>query len=200
MPRAEPRRAAALVVGAVLLLLGAATVVSCHFTYGAGAAAAGAAAAPTAVFVNYQHNVVTRGALSFHLSAERAEVYDADKKTVLHAVSFAQYDPDTGELVASGRADEAVYYSENEDAEFSGDVRLESKRQDAVLVGEYLRWDGTAKKLSGRLERTVTISRSDGSFVTGAGFEADALRRSFSFKDSVEGTLTARDEAAGAAK
>jgi len=204
MPRAElPRRTATALVTVTAFAAAAFVTVflgSCRFNYGSAGDASGKEGPPTAVFTNYQHTVVTRGAPSFRLTAAKAEVYDSDKKTVLSDVRFSEFDPDTGELVSSGRADQAIYYSENGDADFSGDVRLESKRQDAVLVGEYLRWDGKAKRLSGGLDRTVTISRSDGSRVSGAGFEAEALRRSFSFRGSVDGSLVVKDETAGSSQ
>ncbi len=193
-PRANLLGAAALAAAA----LGAALLGSCRFNYGPAGAARNTSASPTAVFVNYRHNVVTHGALSFRLTATRAETFDSEKKTVLQDVRFAEYDPDTGALVSRGRADSAVYHSDSVDADFSGDVRLESKRQDAILVGDSLHWDDKAKRLTGPLDRTVTISRSDGSFVSGAGFEAEALSRSFAFRGSVSGELVGKPATEGA--
>ena len=149
--------------------------------------------APTAVFANYAHTLVVRGKRNFELKADRAELYDSSKRTVLSGVTFAEYDPDTGELLSLGKAESAVYHTDTKDAEFSGSVRLESKRQDAILRGEYLRWIDKDKRLEGRLDRTVTISRADGSSVSGAGFEADARKRAFSFKESVEGRIESKE-------
>ena len=148
--------------------------------------------APTAAFTDYSHTVVVRGKKNFELKASRAELYETSKRTVLTDVSFAEYDPDTGELLSLGRADSAIYHTDTKDAEFSGSVRLESKKQDAILEGEYLRWIDKDKRLEGRLDRTVTISRADGSTVSGAGFEADARRRAFSFRESVEGRIESK--------
>ena len=147
---------------------------------------------PTAVFNDYSHTVVVHGKKNFVLEAKKAELYETSKKTVLSDVSFEEYDPDTGELLSLGRADSAVYHTDTKDAEFSGSVRLESKKQDAILQGEYLQWIDKDKRLEGRLDRTVTISRSDGSSVSGAGFEAEALKRSFSFRESVEGRIESK--------
>jgi LPS export ABC transporter protein LptC len=148
---------------------------------------------PSAVFSDYSHTVVVRGKKNFELKAARAELYEESKKTVLSDVNFSEYDPDTSELLSLGRADEAIYHTDTKDAEFSGSVRLESKRQDAILQGEYLRWIDKDKKLEGRLDRTVTISRADGSRVSGAGFEAEARKRAFSFRESVEGRIEAKE-------
>jgi LPS export ABC transporter protein LptC len=155
---------------------------------------------PTARFTDYSHTVVERGRKRLELKASTAELYDASKKTVLVDVAFSEYDPDDGELVSLGKADLAVYHTDTKDAEFSGSVTLESKRQDAILRGEYLRWIDKDKRLEGRLDRTVTISRADGSFVSGAGFEASGLKRSFSFRESVEGMVASKEEPSASAQ
>jgi LPS export ABC transporter protein LptC len=155
---------------------------------------AGGEELPTAVFTDYTHTVVERGRKMLEMQASRAELYVTGKKTVLTGVVFSEYDPDTGALVSRGKADEATYHTDTKDAEFSGSVRLESKRQDAVLQGEFLRWIDKDKRLEGRLDRTVTISRADGSSVSGAGFEAEARRRSFAFRGSVEGRVVTKSE------
>ncbi len=152
--------------------------------------------APYAVFTDYAHTVVVRGARNFELKAEKAELYDKSKRALLSEVSFAEYDPDTGDLISKGTADSAVYHTDTKDAEFEGSVSLESKRQDATLAGERLAWSDKDKRLVGGLDRTVSVGRSDGSWVSGAGFEADVRKRSFSFKESVSGTL-AGDKAPG---
>jgi LPS export ABC transporter protein LptC len=147
---------------------------------------------PTLSFTDYSHTAVVRGKPNFELKADKAEVFETSKKTILTGVSFSEYDPDTGELLSFGKADSGIYHTDTKDAEFSGSVRLESKKQDAILQGEYLKWIDKDKRLEGRLDRTVTISRADGSLMTGAGFEADARKRSFSFRESVEGRVESK--------
>jgi len=194
MPRAERGRRFSRVALAVLSASAALSLAACSL---AGYVAPGEASeedVPTAVFTDYAHTVVERGKKMLEMKASRAELYEAGKKTILTDVVFSEYDPDTGELVSQGRADQAIYYGDTKDAEFSGSVRLESKRQDAVLRGEYLRWIDKDKRLEGRLDRTVTISRSDGSSVSGAGFEASSRDRSFSFRGSVEGRIESKTE------
>jgi LPS export ABC transporter protein LptC len=168
---------------------------ACSLSGYAPESASGGEAPPTARFTDYSHTVVERGKKMLELKASSAELYDESKKTVLSDVVFSEFDPDTGELVSLGKADSAIYHTDTKDAEFSGSVLLESKRQDAVLQGEYLRWIDKEKRLEGRLDRTVTISRADGSKVSGAGFEAFALSRSFSFRESVEGRIESKAEA-----
>lgn len=179
---------------ALFVLLTALALLSCSLDYGDISGGADAPELPTARFTQYVHTVVVRGGKSFELRAASAEVYEKADKTILADVSFSEYDPDTGELLSIGRADRAVFFPKTEDAEFSGNVRLESKRQDAILEGESLRWDGESKRLEGGLDRTVTVSRADGSWVSGAGFEADARRRSFVFRESVTGLVRSKED------
>jgi LPS export ABC transporter protein LptC len=185
---AVPALAAAAILAAALLLP------SCSLAGLASQVAANEEELPTAIFSDYAHTLVVRGKRNFVLEAARAELYETSKRTLLTGVTFSEYDPDTGELLSLGRADEAVYHSDTKDAEFSGSVLLESKKQDAVLQGEFLRWIDKDKRLEGRLDRTVTISRADGSRVSGAGFEADARRRAFSFRESVEGRIESKSD------
>jgi LPS export ABC transporter protein LptC len=195
---ASPARGAARALARVFLagclLAGAAVLAldSCSLAGLASQVAAKEEELPTAVFSDYSHTVVVRGKKNFVLKATRAELYETSKRTLLSGVTFSEYDPDTGELLSLGKADEAVYHTDTKDAEFSGSVLLESRKQDAVLQGEFLRWIDKDKRLEGRLDRTVTISRADGSRVSGAGFEADTRRRAFSFRESVEGRIESK--------
>jgi LPS export ABC transporter protein LptC len=172
MRKPEPRpRVAAF---AALALAALPLLASCSLEGYAQQLAKDLEEAPTAIFSDYSHTVVVRGKKNFELKAARAELYEESKRTVLKGVTFSEYDPDSGELLSLGQAEDAIYHTDTKDAEFSGSVRLESKKQDAILVGEFLRWIDKDKRLEGRLDRTVTISRADGSRVSGAGFEASA--------------------------
>ena len=52
----------------------------------------------------------------------------------------------------------------------------------------------------GGIDRSVTVTRGDGSWLRGAGFVADSRRRSFSFRESVEGAFVSSEgESAGGA-
>jgi LPS export ABC transporter protein LptC len=191
MRRAEAGRllSCAALLGAVLALSG------CSLA-GYAAEAAPDEELPTALFSNYTHTVVDKGKTMLQLKAATAAAYESTSRMELSDVSFAEYDTDTGEVASLGRADRAVYHTDSKDAEFSGSVRLESKGQDAVLEGESLRWSDKDKRLEGGLETSVTISRSDGSSMSGAGFEAATRSRSFAFRDSVEGRIAESKEPA----
>jgi LPS export ABC transporter protein LptC len=165
----------------------------CSFDYGSGQGGP-SAEKPSAVFYGFTHTVMSEGVKLLELKAEKAESYDAAGKTLLHEVSFTEYDRASGEPSASGEAEEAVFYTDTENAEFSGSIKIKSLRDDASLAAEHLSWDGKAKTLAGGLDRTVEIERGDGSWVRGAGFSADARRRSYSYREAVEGVMVTKEE------
>lgn len=139
-----------------------------------------------------------RGAKVLELHANRAETYLDEGRTFLHGVSFTEYDRSTGAASATGKADDAIFYSDTENADFSGAIRIQSLRDDATLSAEHLAWDGKDKLLTSGLDRTVEIRRGDGSWARGAGFSADARRKSFSFREAAEGVLVSKEAAAEA--
>lgn len=181
------------ILGAAFAL--AAFLSGCSFDYGTSPEGP-QAERPSAVFYGFTHTVMSDGAKLLELRAEKAESYASDGRTALHGVSFTEYDRASGKPSASGEAEEAVFYAETENAEFSGSIRISSLRDDASLVAEHLEWNGKEKTLSGGLDRTVAIKRGDGSWVRGAGFSADARRRSFSYREAVEGAMVTKDEPA----
>jgi len=185
MPRSEGRAGAR---GSVAILLALVLASACSFNY-EGANAPGGEELPDAVFHDFDHNVYMGGTKVLSLHAGLAESYDKDGRMVLHDVDFSSYSRGSGALAAEGHAESAVFHSETQDAEFSGSITIRSTQEDASLEAEYLEWKGADKTLSGGLDRSVTVTRGDGSWLRGAGFVADSRRRAFSFREAVEGAF-----------
>jgi LPS export ABC transporter protein LptC len=185
-------RRAGTIASLGLLILAAS---SCSFNYGA-AAPANSEEQPSAVFTRFVHRIVDKGTLVLEIRAERADAYTKGHRTELVGVDFTQYDA-KGAVSATGRANSATVYTDSENAQFRGNVRLESKSENSILEAEELTWVSDTKMLSGGLERIVSVSRGDGAWVRGAGFEADLRRRSFSFQESTEGRFVPSSSSSG---
>ena len=106
----------------------------------------------------------------------------------LEEVSYAEYDGN-GILITAGSAQRAVYYTEREDAELAGAIRLRSQSQEVWLEAESLRWDEERHRLTSGTGETVQIFRDDGSQVSGSGLEVDLRRKTIRFSGPVSGTL-----------
>ncbi len=149
---------------------------------------------PNVVLDDFEHCVVEDGAVIFRLNAKQASTYETLKETRLKDVSFAEFDPATGEALTSGKSTDAKFFSATEDAEFSGEIQVYSKRNQVGLSGGYLYWNSKKKTLEGRRDRLISISKDDGSVVKGEGFSADAVKKSFAFSGHVSGTLVVPED------
>ena len=167
-------------------------ITSCSFDYGSSKSNA-SEEEPTAIFIGFVHHVVDKGTIILEIHAARAESFEKDHRTELTGVNFTQFDS-KGALQAAGRADSATVWTDSDNAEFRGNVILESKREKATLKAEKLTWTDSTKTLEGGLERTVSIDRDDGAWVSGAGFRADLRRRSFSFSEASEGKIVSSSQ------
>lgn len=189
--------------GAVLALPG------CSLDYGEGLAGDLAEDVPDTVVMGFVHTVVENGVPRFRLEAERGESFQAKRLMRLRGVRFTEYAPSTRSagsagnaedglpaVSAEGRADSAVLYTDTESAELSGAVRFYSSGDGVRVESGYLEWDGEERVLRSRTDSVTTLIDDDGSRLSGAGFEADAARRSFAFRSGAEGRYASPEEGA----
>ena len=99
-----------------------------------------------------------------------------------------------GNVVVSGSAERAVYYTEREDAVLSGSVRLRSEPQGASLQAQVLRWDDDRRRLVTSATDTVELTRDDGSRLSGGGLVVDVRTRTIRCSGPVTGSLVAAAE------
>jgi len=189
--RPAPWRAAL----ALAALLGAA---SCSLDYGAELAEDLSSDVPDTVVTGFVHTVVEGGSPRFRLEAERGEAFQAQRLMRLTGVRFTEYAPrgtgdraDALSVSAEGWADSAVLYTDTESAKLSGAVRFYSSGDGVRVESGYLEWDGEARTLKSRADTVTTLIDDDGSRLMGSGFEADAARRSFAFRNRAEGRYVA---------
>jgi len=180
----------------MLLLLLAAALAGCSLDYEEARVAQDMSAGiPDTVMTSFRHTVVTGGRVWVRLEAERAESYVKSKRIVLSGVRFEEYDS-AGELVTEGRADRAVFFTDSENAEVSGGIRIRAPGEKAALSAGRLVWTKEGRRLEGGAGELVQIAKDDGAFISGRGFRADFRRRRLEFAEGVTGRYV---EAEGAA-
>jgi len=171
----------AAIVSAFLVVAG------CSLDYGQAMADDLAEDVPDTVVLGFSHTVVENGIPRFRLEAERGESYQSQKKMKLSGVRFTEYATGSRDVSAEGSADSAIFFTETESAQLSGSVRFRSSRDGVTVESGYLEWDGEARLLRSRAETVTRLVDDDGTSLSGAGFTADAARRSFSFGNRAEG-------------
>lgn len=180
---------------------------SCSLDYGSALDKNLSGDVPDTVLYDFVHTVVESGSPRFRIMAKRAEAYQSQKLIRLYNVHFIEYSPEKSntkgiseQIVSEGSADRAVFYTDTESAVLSGSVYLLSAKEDSIIESSYLEWDGESKSIKSRSDAITSISKGDGSKITGAGFSADSSRRSFSFGKFVSGHYSSSNipEAEGA--
>ena len=132
--------------------------------------------------------------MSDEFRARQVRNFPRAGRTELNEVVYSEYDRN-GILVTAGNADRAVYYTEREDAEVAGAIRLRSPSQGVWLEAETLRREDASHRLFSGPEDTVALTRDDGSQVTGTGLQVDVRRKTIRFSGRVSGTLVAETSA-----
>jgi len=142
---------------------------------------------PDTIAVDILHRVHKDGRLSLELQASRAVTYNAKNETVLSDARFAAYD-EAGAKSTDGRARTVVFYSDTENAEISGGVRVHSASEKGDVTANSLHWENKTKKLRAPAAEPVTIRKDDGSSLSGTGFSGDFSRRELAFTGPVKGS------------
>ena len=175
-----------------MVTLCAALLSACSFEYSGGGAAPTQLLAelPETELTEVTHTIVRNGRVAAEFRARQVRNFRRAGRTELDQVHYAEYDRN-GILVTAGNAERAVYYTERQDAEVAGAVRLRSQSQGVWLEAETLRWEDASHRLFSDPAETVALARDDGSQVTGVGLEVDVRRKTVRFSGPVSGTLVA---------
>jgi LPS export ABC transporter protein LptC len=189
----ERGRLPALLAG--LLAAALLPVGGCSLSYEEARVAEGSAPEiPDTVMIGFTHTVVAEGKVWVQLSAQRAEGYDQSKKIVLSGVRFQEFDRQ-GRLSTEAAADRAVYHSDSEDAEVTGNILIRAPEEKASLSAESLAWIKEGRRLSSGAGQSVRLAKEDGSYLEGRGFQADFRRRRLEFSQGASGGwVEAEDE------
>ena len=198
--RAVRKPAAAISAARVLLAaaaLSASVLTSCSLDYeGASLEEGMPERLPDTVATGLVHRVVKNSRTVLELTADRAETWDAQHRTVIDGASFVEYDQ-AGTMAVQGSAGRVVFHTDTEDAEISGRVRVYSAREEAGIETEALAWKSEPRLLTAPVHDRVVITSDDGSRLEGTGFVGDLRRREFVFSGPVRGTYVWTDEEEG---
>ena len=148
---------------------------------------------PDSILYEFTHTAVKNGIPTFRLSAGKAEVFDEKDQTFLSDVLFQEFNAD-GEMITEGVADSAVFFSDSENAELSGNLLFYSSAEEATFSTTYLFWNDEKNILTGSENAIVTIKRDSGTEISGAGFTAEVRTRSVWFDGPVSGIYVTEDE------
>ena len=124
---------------------------------------------PDQAIENFTLTHTNQGEKEWELEADRAEIYEKERKTIVHGLKLKFYDQ--GKITSILTANRGEISSPSGDMEVKGDVVVTSEREGITLNTESLKWDARRRKIFTddfvRQEKAETI-------ITGQGLESDA--------------------------
>jgi LPS export ABC transporter protein LptC len=134
------------------------------------------------------------------LRSKEARRYEEKHIMELDDFSFEQYDaaPETGGEIPAvnvrGAGSSAKIQTDSGDLVMSGGVSVDVASEDISLFTENISWKDAERLLSAPEE--VTITRQDGTRLSGQNFFADTRRREWRFEGALSGDIVEADETA----
>ena len=172
----------------ILILL----LASCSFDYGEQASSE--KVLPDIVMENVDYMRIRSSDPQARFQAERVERYEERRIMELRNFSFEQFSNRGNDVNASGRAGSASVEIDSGDIRLDEGVRIDVDTEDLAIETTWLEWKDKARSLNGGPREEVTIYQDNGTAFTGAGFYANARRRTWEFGGSVSGTYVQDDD------
>lgn len=175
----------------VLLLFGLVIALSsCSLNYGEGEEPE--SNNPEFIFKNAKFQRIEDKRLKVSLKAERLEQYKTDNAMFAQNIFFDSFDKD-GKLETTGSCllldinnRDKIYYLFNQ-------IVIKNIPQNIEINAQNLKWDNNSEQLTSGVMDSVVIKRDDLE-ISGKGFSASGVSRSFVFNDGVEGIIQTKDK------
>jgi LPS export ABC transporter protein LptC len=126
--------------------------------------------------------------------AERAERYEELSVMKLRNFSFEQFGNHGEDVNAQGQAGSAAVEIDSGNISLDDGVKIEVASEDITIETQRLDWKDKERILAGGETDEVNILQSSGTSFTGAGFRADARRRTWEFTGGVRGSYIYEDD------
>ncbi len=123
---------------------------------------------------------------SFSIYADKAMTFDTKQQTFLEGVVFQQFDKNN-KIITEGKADKGIIFTENNNAEISGNIKIYTSREKAQLETSSLYWDNENKTLTGKPDAAITIIKDSGTVIQGKDFQGDMRLKIYTLDGGVTG-------------
>ena len=138
-------------------------------------------------FSRYEDNKAT-----MEIAAERIEQYKSDGSSYARKAVFKSYGDD-GELKTEGTCNFLSADTKKELYIMFDDISLLLHSQDMKVFADALKYDGNNEQITSGRDDEVSVEKKD-TVITGRGFSASGVSKTFSFLTQVTGDITTSDD------
>lgn len=125
------------------------------------------------------------------LSARQLEQYKSDNAVFAKDTEFKTYDKE-GKEETSGVCQLMAANTNDEEYSLYGDIQLNLHKQDMSISADSLHFNKKTEQITSGKNSEVKLSKKDIS-MSGYGFSASGVSKSFSFSDAVSGSIITKD-------
>ena len=125
------------------------------------------------------------------VAAEKIEQYKSDGSSYAHKASFRRFD-DKGKLDTEGSCDYLSADTQRDLYLLFDNIHVKLYSQDLKISAKTLRFDAKNEQLTCSIDDEVSIQKKD-TTITGKGFSASGVSKTFSFANALEGTVITQD-------
>ena len=149
------------------------------------------ASIPEFSFKNARYTKYESNKKNISLSAEQLEQYKTDNAMFARNVTFEAFDSD-GELETSGECQLFAANTKKENYTLFGKLQLALPKQEMQIFASSLNFNKRNEQLVSANDSEVTLKKKNVS-LSGYGFSASGVSRTFAFSGAVSGVITTRD-------
>lgn len=147
---------------------------------------------PELSFSDAQYNRFEDNKKTMQVQAGKIEQYKNDNSSFAKNVHFKTWNTKE-ELDTEGKCGLIAADSKSEQYTLFDNISIQIYGQNIRLIAENLRWNGKTEQLTSGKHDAVSLERDDIS-VSGKGFSASGVSRSFLFRSKTSGTITTKEE------
>ncbi len=146
---------------------------------------------------SFNKTVFTRyegGKPSVSLKSDKLEQYKSDSASFAKNAVFKTFDTASNKLTTEGQCNLLSIDTNNKLYILFDNININLIEQNAVITGSILKYNGNSEQVCSDKKSTTTIKRDDVT-VSGKGFSASGITKSFTFDSSAEGTIQTNEQA-----
>ena len=141
-----------------------------------------------AVFTRYENKKAT-----VTLKADKLEQYKSDSSSFAKNAVFTTWDTDGEKATTEGSCDLLSLDTKNKLYILFNNININLISQNAVITGTILKYNGKTEQVTSDEDSQTTITRDDVT-VSGKGFSASGISKSFSFISQTSGIIESKDD------
>ena len=147
---------------------------------------------PEFKFKNANYTKYEASKKNISLKAEQLEQYKSDNAVFAKNAEFETFDSD-GKRETSGACQLISANTKNEIYTLYGEIQLKLPKQEMQIYADSLNFNKKTEQITSGKSSEVKLTKK-GIEIAGYGFSASGVSKSFSFIDSVSGTIKTNDE------